>query len=200
MLNRQALCLRCVFAVKQARMASASVSLLSDESSSWHSAFASPKPALAAKRKKSADRRRRRAVSLSLSLDSSPEVTSPKRKRKKSKKKKVKKSERGERLATPLAESEASENRVLAKYPVEKDSCDVLSLLSKPISFAPPERPSRSKACAKVLVRAGLRCSCHFIHVSHCPNVQFAHESGSESLQRCVCQKRFFQSSPLRFR
>ena len=186
---RQALCPRCVFVVKQARMASASASLLSDESSSWHSAFASPKPSLAAKRKKSAARRRRRAVSLSLSLDSSPEVTSPKRKHKKSKKKKTKKSARGERLAYPLAESEASENRDLAKCedPVEKDSCDVLSLLSKPISVAPPQRPSRSKACAKVLVRAGLRCFCHFIHVSHCPNVQFAHEPGSASLQRCVC-------------
>ena len=197
LLTRQAPCIRCAFAVKQARMASASVSLLSDESSSWHSAFASPKPALAAKRKKSADRRRRRAVSLSLSLDSSPEVTSPKRKHKKTKKKKVKKSARGERLDTRLAESEASENKALAKCedPVEKDSCDVLSLLSKPISVATvalPERPSRSKACAKVLVRAGLRCSCHFIHVSHCPNVQFAHEQGSDSSQSCVRQGRTF--------
>ena len=34
--------------------------------------------------------------------------------------------------------------------------------------------PRKSKACANLLVSAGLRCSCHFIQVSHCPNVQFA--------------------------
>ena len=35
---------------------------------------------------------------------------------------------------------------------------------------APPPRSSRTRACAKLLVRSGLRCSCHFRHVSSCPN------------------------------
>ena len=35
---------------------------------------------------------------------------------------------------------------------------------------APPPRSNRTRACAKLLVRSGLRCSCHFRHVSSCPN------------------------------
>ena len=35
---------------------------------------------------------------------------------------------------------------------------------------APPPRLNRTRACAKLLVRSGLRCSCHFRHVNSCPN------------------------------
>ena len=35
-------------------------------------------------------------------------------------------------------------------------------------------RRRKSTSCAKVLVRAGLRCNCHFIYVSRCPFVEFA--------------------------
>ena len=35
---------------------------------------------------------------------------------------------------------------------------------------APQPRLHRTRACAKLLVRSGLRCSCHFRHVSFCPN------------------------------
>ena len=35
---------------------------------------------------------------------------------------------------------------------------------------APPPRLNRTRACAKLLVRSGLRCPCHFRHVNSCPN------------------------------
>ena len=37
-----------------------------------------------------------------------------------------------------------------------------------------PRPNRRSTACAKLLVRAGLRCRCHFIYVSRCPYTEFA--------------------------
>ena len=50
--------------------------------------------------------------------------------------------------------------------------------MSRPLTVnnvsAGSSRPRQSTACAKVLVRAGLRCRCHFIYVSRFPFVEFA--------------------------
>jgi len=44
----------------------------------------------------------------------------------------------------------------------------VAHVVAGPPSSAPRPRP-RTTACAKMLVRVGLRCSCHFMYVRECP-------------------------------
>ena len=53
---------------------------------------------------------------------------------------------------------------------------------------APPPRSNRTRACAKLLVRSGLRCSCHFRHVNSCPNR--ATSSPAPQLSMCVLRWR----------
>ena len=60
---------------------------------------------------------------------------------------------------------------------------------------APPPRSNRTRACAKLLVRSGLRCSCHFRHVSLCPNR--ATSSPAPQLSMCLALALSLVSRPL---
>ena len=60
---------------------------------------------------------------------------------------------------------------------------------------APPPRSNRTRACAKLLVRSGLRCSCHFRHVNSCPNR--ATSSPAPQLSMCLVLALSLVSRPL---
>ena len=140
---------------------------LSDDTSSWHSAFDSPrcppdeaKPkhgnSICMKKKKKQakkQRKRRRACSTS---------SQPKKKHKCFKKSSTTK-------LTSIDSELHSEPELFMHSVSNAESRAPAPTANEGTNFL-----RKSKACAKLLVRAGLRCKCHFIHVSHCPSVQFA--------------------------
>ena len=117
---------------------------LPDDASSWSSAFDPPKDLPKTKKDKSAQSTKQKKGS-----------------KKKTKRQKAKKSKKKEKTSVPSAttESEAA------------SEAHSSATMGDPMMF---HRPSafRSRACAKMLVRANLRCAYRFMYVSQCPNTQ----------------------------
>ena len=115
---------------------------LPDDASSWSSAFDPPTDLPTIKKDKPAKSTKRLKGS-----------------KKKAKRKKAKKSKKKSKTS---ARSLATESEAASETHSSTTMGDPM-MFHRPINF-------RSRACAKMLVRASLRCACHVMYVSHCPN------------------------------
>ena len=94
-----------------------------------------------------------------------------KEKQRKNKDKKEKKDVRSKNTANEPGSSSISEHFSLPEEPVAP--VHLPADTSHSSSQLAPRPHRRSMACDKPLVRAGLRCRCHFIYVSRCPYTEF---------------------------
>ena len=153
-----------------------------DDSSSWHSAFDPPCTALGEPEKVDGNRKQKRSRVPRVPLcSSSDEVERRRTKKRKKRVKKPKKSRKrrsvrqreaassdAERIADPL---DATRGESPAATMLDQGD-NIFGFLFTVRRESRSVRPSafKSAACAKVLVRSGLRCPCHFLLVSQCPN------------------------------
>ena len=153
-----------------------------DDSSSWHSAFDPPRPTFGEPVKVDGHRKKKRSKASRVSLCSSSDEVE--RRRKKKRKKRVKKPKKSHKRrsvrqhgtsssdadriedSSDLAEGEPSAATLMDQGDDIFDFLLTVRRESRPVR----QSASKSTACAKVLVRSGLRCPCHFLLVSQCPN------------------------------
>ena len=168
--------------VRAAVMAGVNVIDSLDDSSSWHSAFDPPCTDLDEPEKVDGNRKQTRSRAPRVSLCSSSDEVE--RRRKKKQKKRVKKTKKSRKRRSVRRNEGASSEEDRIEDPLdaargESLSATVLDQGDNIFDFlytvrqgSRSVRPSasRSTACAKVLVRSGLRCPCHFLLVSQCPN------------------------------
>ena len=161
-------------------MAGVSALDLLDDSSSWHSAFDPPRadpdePVTVGVRRK----RKRPRVPRAFLDSSSGEIERRRKKKQKRRAKKAKKLRKKRSVRRDeAASSEESRKEVLpdptmseqVSTEVLDEGADIFDFLYTSRQESGSSRPSKSTACAKVLVRSGLRCPCHFLLVSQCPN------------------------------
>ena len=154
-----------------------------DDTSSWHSAFDPPQT----------------SGPSSSHVISSPLTTSKHRRRSKKKSSKSKKSRRKtmdkkckksskslksrHKTAKKKKSSSSAESRPFSSScETAPDSNEIFEDTAVPEPLREREQPpSRTRACAKMLVRSSLRCPCHFIYRWECPLVQFAPVADSSS-------------------
>ena len=151
-----------------------------DDSSSWHSAFDPPRADPDELATVGVRRKRKRPRVPRVFLDSSSGEIERRRKKKQKKRAKKAKKLRKQRSVRrdEAASSEESRTEALpdptmgesVSTAVLDEGADIFDFLYTARQECGSLRPSKSTACAKVLVRSGLRCPCHFLLVSQCPN------------------------------
>ena len=174
--------------VRAAVMAGVNVLDLLDDSSSWHSAFDPPCPDLGGPEKVDGNKKRKRSRAPRVPLcSSSDEVERHRTKKRKKRAKKPKKSRKRRSACRHEVVSSAADSiedpqdatRGESSAATMLDQGDnifdfLYTVRQESRSVRPP--PFKSTACAKVLVRSGLRCPCHFLLVSQCPTRRAAHQ------------------------
>ena len=155
-----------VLKVSMDREGTSPVHDLPDDASSCHSAFDSPEDPPAGQAATRANQSRR------------PSSPLKRTKQKKKKQKKVRKKDKKD-LRSLNAVNEPGSSCICDQFALPEELFDPLQTpadTSASASQTAPRPKRRSTACAKLLVRAGPRCRCHFIYVSRCPYTEFAPE------------------------